>query len=306
MYDVIIIGAGPAGLTAALYASRAELSVLILDKDAPGGKLLKTAEVENYPGTKSITGPDMAMQWFEHATAFGATFDYGNVLDIVDLGKTKKVITDVAEYDTYAVIIATGTKERLIGVPGEDSLYGRGVSYCAVCDGAFFKGKNMAVIGGGNSALEEALFLSKLANKVYLVHRRTGFRAEPGIVKHVQATPNIEMKLEYLPVSINGQEKVESLTIKNVHTNQEEVLDVAAVFPFIGADPESRFATRLGITNDQGYIVVNEKMETKIPGIYGAGDVNNKILRQIVTAGNDGSIAAIEISHYVDRMKAED
>ncbi len=305
MYDVIIIGAGPAGLTAALYASRAELSVLILDKDAPGGKLLKTAEVENYPGTKSITGPDMAMQWFEHATAFGATFDYGNVQDIIDLGKTKKVITDVAEYETYAVIIATGTKERLIGVPGEDSLYGRGVSYCAVCDGAFFKGKNMAVIGGGNSALEEALFLAKLAKKVYLVHRRTGFRAEPGIVKNVQNSANIEMRLEYLPVSINGTEKVESLTIKNVHTQAEEVLDVAAVFPFIGADPESRFATRLGITNEQGYLVVNEKMETKIPGIYGAGDVNNKVLRQIVTAGNDGSIAAIEISHYVDKMKAE-
>ena len=305
MYDVVIIGAGPAGLTAALYASRAELSVLILDKDAPGGKLLKTAEVENYPGTKVITGPDMAVQWFEHATSFGATFDYGHVHDVIDLGKTKKVITDVAEYETYVVIIATGTKERLIGVPGEDELYGRGVSYCAVCDGAFFKGKNMAVIGGGNSALEEALFLAKLAKKVYLVHRRTGFRAEPGIIKNVQNTPNIEMRLEFVPTAINGKDKVESLTIENVNTKAQEVLDVAAVFPFIGADPESRFATRLGITNEQGYIVTNEKMETKVPGIYGAGDVNNKVLRQIVTAGNDGSIAAIEASHYIDHIRGQ-
>lgn len=305
MYDVIIIGAGPAGLTAALYASRAELSVLILDKDAPGGKLLKTAEVENYPGTKAITGPDMAMQWFEHATSFGATFDYGNVQDVIDLGKTKKVITDVGEYETYAVIIATGTKERLIGVPGEDELYGKGVSYCAVCDGAFFKGKNMAVIGGGNSALEEALFLAKLGKKIYLVHRRTGFRAEPGIIKQVQNTANIEMRLEYIPTAINGSDKVESLAIENVVTHEKEVLDVAAVFPFIGADPESRFASRLGITNEQGYIVTNEKMETKIPGIYGAGDVNNKVLRQIVTAGNDGSIAAIEASHYIDHIKGQ-
>lgn len=305
MYDVIIVGAGPAGLSAALYASRAELSVLILDKDAPGGKLLKTAEVENYPGTKSMSGPDMAMQWFEHATAFGATFDYGNVQEIIDSGKTKKVITDVAEYETYAVIIATGTKERLIGVPGEDALYGRGVSYCAVCDGAFFKGKNMAVIGGGNSALEEALFLSKLGAKIYLIHRRTGFRAESGIVKHVQHTANIEMKLEYIPVSINGTQKVESITIEHVHTKEQLTLEVAAVFPFIGADPESRFATRLGIVNEQGYLLVNEKMETKVPGIYGAGDVNNKVLRQIVTAGNDGSIAAIEVSHYVDKVKGE-
>lgn len=301
-YDVVIIGAGPGGMSAAVYASRSGLKTLMLDRDAPGGKLMKTAEVENYLGFKHITGPDLAVSMFEHSTAFGAIYDYGNVMDIIDEGKIKKVVTDQATYSTYAVIIATGTKERKVGVPGEDDFYGKGISYCAVCDGALYKGKDMVVIGGGNSALEESVYLANFARKIYIIHRRNEFRAEEHIIERVKNEPKIELVLKYIPVSFNGTNSIESITIEHVDTHERRTISTAVIFPFIGLDPESRFATRLGVTNEAGYIPVTPNMETKIPGIYAIGDITDKGLRQIITASGDGAIAANQVNRYIDHL----
>jgi thioredoxin reductase (NADPH) len=304
MYDLIIIGAGPAGLSAAIYASRGGLKVALLEKEAPGGKVIKTAEIENWPGVKSIQGPDLAYEMFDHAQKFGAEYLYGNVVDIIDEGQIKKVVCeDKTTYEAYAVIIATGTKERKLGIKGEDKLYGRGLSYCAVCDGALYKNQPMAVIGGGNSALEEALYLTRFTTKLYLIHRRDQFRAEEIVVKHVKVNPAIKFKLKYVPVEILGDDKVTGIIIKNVETNETETLEVSAVFPFIGLDPESHFASNLNITNERGYILANEKMETTVKGIFVAGDVLEKELRQIVTASSDGAIAANSAIAYIDELK---
>ena len=306
MYDLLIIGAGPAGLTAAIYASRGGLKVAMLEKLAPGGKVIKTADIENWPGFKSIQGPDLAMDLFEHAQNFGAEYLYGNVVDIIDNGITKKVICeDGNEYEAYAVIIATGTKERKIGIKGEEELYGKGVSYCAVCDGALFKNKPMAVIGGGNSALEEALYLTKFTNELYLIHRRDQFRAEEIVVKYVKANPSIKLKLKYVPVEILGKDNITGIVIKNLETDELETLEVSAVFPFVGQDPESNFAAKLNITNERGYIIGNEEMETSVKGVYVAGDVLEKSLRQIVTASSDGAIAANNAIAYIDNLKRD-
>lgn len=303
IYDVIIIGAGPGGMSAAVYASRSNLKTLLLDKDAPGGKMLKTSEVENWPGMVHVTGPDLAFQMFEHSTSFGAVYEYGNVQDILNEGKIKKVVCEDQTYETYAVIIATGTKERKIGIPGEDEFYGKGVSYCAVCDGALYKNKEIMVIGGGNSALEEALYLTKFVQKVYLVHRREDFRAEEFIIDNVKKNSKIELVLKSIPLEILGNQTVERVKIKNIESNQEKIISVSAVFPFVGLDPESRFAVRLGICNDFGYINSDQRMMTSIEGIYAVGDVKVKELRQIVTACSDGAIAANHASHYIDKIK---
>jgi thioredoxin reductase (NADPH) len=306
MYDLIIIGAGPAGMSAAIYASRGGLKVAMIEKEVPGGKVMKTGDIENWPGVELIKGPDLAYEMFNHSQKFGAEYLYGNVIDIIDDGKIKKIKTaEGVFYEAYAVIIATGTKERKIGIKGEDEFYGKGVSYCAVCDGALYKNKPIAVVGGGNSALEESLFLTRFASKIYLIHRRDEFRAEEIIVNKVRNNKIIELKLKYIPLEIIGDDNVKQIVIKNVETNEVETLEVSAVFPFIGLDPESRFAARLNIINDRGYIVANSDMETSIKGIYAAGDVLDKNLRQIVTASSDGAIAASKAIHYIDEIKKQ-
>jgi thioredoxin reductase (NADPH) len=304
MYDLIIIGAGPSGMSAAIYGSRGGLKVAMIEKEVPGGKVMKTSDIENWPGVASIKGPDLAFEMFNHAQKFGAEFIYGNVIDIIDEGTIKKVKTsDNTLYETLAVIIATGTKERKIGIKGEDEYYGKGVSYCAVCDGALYKNKPIAVIGGGNSALEEALYLTRFASKIYLIHRRDEFRAEDIIVNNIKNNKVIELKLKYIPLEINGNNTVNQIVIKNVVNNEVENLEVNAVFPFIGLDPESRFASRLNITNERGYVVTNSEMETDVKGIFAAGDVIEKNLRQIVTASSDGAIAANKVIQYIDELK---
>ncbi|MEA4874451.1 thioredoxin-disulfide reductase [Anaerorhabdus sp.] len=299
-YDVIIIGGGPAGMTAAIYASRAGLKVAMLEREAPGGKLIKTFEIQNYPSIKEMNGADLAYQMFEHSTHFGAEYLYGDVNKIED-GEIKKVISsDGNTYTAHTIIIATGTKERLLNIPNEKELTGKGVSYCAVCDGAFFKNQVVTVIGGGNSALEESLYLSQFASQVNIVIRRDVFRAEPIIQAKIENEPKIHVIKKHLPVEILAEDgKVGAIVLEDVETKEITTIETKAVFPYIGADPNTDFAKDLGITDEQGYILVDDHMETKAKGIYAAGDCIDKVLRQVVTACGDGAVAAQSAFHYI-------
>lgn len=301
--DLIIIGAGPAGMTAAVYASRAGLKTIMLEAGAPGGKLVKTYEISNWPGIKSTSGVQLAMDMFEHSTTFGAEYAYGNVVEIKD-GELKSVICDDGSvYMAKAVIVATGTQERLMNISGESENVGRGVSYCAVCDGAFFTDDEVAVIGGGNAALEEALYLTQFASKVYVIMRRDVFRADDIVINEVKNNQKIELLQKYIPVSIEDDgSKVSSLTLESVESKEKKVLNVKGIFPYIGAVPVTAFLKDLNVLNDHGYMIVNDHMETKVSGIYGAGDVTDKVLRQVVTAVNDGAIAAQDAFHKIKRL----
>ena len=299
VYDVIIIGAGPAGMTAAVYASRAGLKTAILEKAAPGGKMVETFEIENYPGFSSVNGADLAGMMFEHATRFGAEYLYGDVKTIRDLGAYKEVVIGEETFKTRAVIIATGTVERKLSIPGESEFAGRGVSYCAVCDGAFFRDKTVTVIGGGNSALGGALYLTKFASKVNVVIRRDVFRATKTVQDDVYANPKIHVIVHAVPAEIRGTDAVKSIVLKNVETGELTEVETDAVFPYIGADPMTSSTDELPLEKDHGYIVTNDRMETGVPGVYAAGDVRKKDLRQVVTATNDGAIAAEEAGKYL-------
>ena len=301
MYDLIIIGAGPAGLTASLYASRAGLKTLILDGGAPGGKLNLTAEIENYPSYRNVSGPELAYSMFEHATTFGAVYEYGLVQEIKDLGDTKEVVCEEETYVSKAVLIATGTKERRMNIKNEEEMIGRGVSYCAVCDGAFFKDEEIAVIGGGNSALEEAIYLTKFASKIHLIVRRDVFRADKIIQDELVKNEKIEVHFLKKPVEVLVENnKVCGLLLEDSKTAEQTTLKVSGIFPFVGSDPVTDFATSLGILDKAGYVLTDENMKTAVKGIYGAGDVRQKFLRQVVTATNDGAIAAQNIAHDLE------
>ena len=282
MNDLIIIGAGPAGLSACLYASRAGVDVLMLESGAPGGKLNVSAEIENWPGLKKKMGPELAYEMYEHALSFGGKHEYGEVVKIVDHGEYKEVITSEQTYQTKAVLIASGTKERKMGIELEEELTGHGVSYCAVCDGPFFKDEEVAVIGGGNSALEESLYLTKFVSKVHLIVRRDVFRADKIIQEQVLNNDKIEIHFLKKPERLIAKDnKVERLVLKDSITDEISELAVKGVFPFVGLDPITNFVEDLQITNQQGYIITDETMKTKVPGIYGAGDVRQKALRQV-------------------------
>ena len=301
-YDVIIIGSGPAGLAAAIYATRANLKTLIIEAEAPGGKLLKTYEIENYPGISKIAGVDLAMQMMEHSSLFGAKTEYGAVNNIEDHKDYKKVILSNKELTCKAVIVATGTKERMLDLPHANELIGKGISYCAVCDGAFYKNKEVVVIGGGNSALEEAIYLTKLVDKVTIIIRRDQFRADDLVVDHVKENPKIEIITKSVPHNIvTNDGKVAGLEIKNVDTDEISLVKCEGIFPYIGADPATSFLKDFNILDENGYIIVNENMETAVEGIYAAGDVTKKQLRQVVTATNDGAIAANSVSRYLNK-----
>ena len=305
-YDFIIIGAGPAGMTAAIYASRAGLKTAMIESGAPGGKLLKTNEISNWPGIKTEPGSQLAMDMFEHSTSFGAVYEYGKVVEIKtneeNPASDKQIICeDGTIFQAPAVLVATGTKERLMGIPEENKNIGRGLSYCAVCDGAFFRDQEVAVIGGGNSALEEAVYLTHFASKVYILMRRNVFRADKIAVDAAMANPKIEIIQNVVPTEIldDGQH-VNGLRISDVTTKEEQILPVSGIFPYIGADPVTGFLKHLDILNPQGYMIVNASMETKTPLLYGAGDVCQKGLRQVVTAVNDGAIAAQDAFHKLN------
>lgn len=296
MLDVIIIGGGPAGLTTGLYTSRAGLKTLVLEKGAPGGKIFITDEVENYPGFAKIKGRDLALKMKESTMSFGAEFEYGDVskINILD-DKAFEVITNVDTYKTKTVVIATGMINRKLGIEGEQELQGKGVSYCAICDGNFFKDQDVAVVGGGNSALEEALYLANICKSVTLIHRRNEFRAEQYIIDKVLETENINIIYDSVCKKINGTDQVDSICVENVKTKEQQEIAVKAVFIYVGMIPVTNIFDNLGITNENHNIEVDNNMRTRVPFIYAAGDVVEKHLRQITTAVADGSIAAQSI-----------
>lgn len=295
IYDVIIIGAGPVGLTAAIYASRANLSVLIIEGGVNGGKLSKTYEIENYPGIEKIAGIELADQLTKHGQKFGAKLISGNVEKVIDGENKKVVLADKSEYEGKTLIVATGTKERTLDLPEADKYTGRGISYCAVCDGFFYRKKDVVVIGGGNSALEESLYLASLVNKVTIILRRDVFRAEASIVDKVKANEKIEVITKVVPEALRIEDdRITGLKIKDVETGETRTLDCAGIFPYIGADPCTDFLDQ-SILDEKGYIIANDDMSTAVKGIYAAGDCIVKDLRQVVTACNDGAIAANSI-----------
>lgn len=303
IYDLIIIGAGPAGMTSAIYGRRAGLEVLMIDKGAPGGQMVNTYEVENYTGFEKISGPDLSMKMFEHTQKLGVEYTYGNVSGIKEDGSLKIVKTDDDEFIGKAVIIATGTINRRLGVKGEDKLAGRGISWCAICDGAFFRDKDVVVIGGGNSALEEALYLSGLARKVTIIHRRKEFRAEKITQNRAKKNEKIFFELDAVVESFNEKDgKLGSVTVRNVKTDELKEINCDGAFIYIGQDPVSSMFKDFVKLNEQGYIITNEKMETSRKGIYAAGDVCEKDLRQIITATNDGAIAAQNAVKYIESL----
>ena len=303
IYDVIIIGAGPAGMTAALYASRANLSTLMIERGIPGGQMANTEDIENYPGYDSILGPDLSQKMFDHSKAFGAEYAYGDVQSISDETEYKIVHAHNRDYKARAIILASGAQYKKIGVPGEEELGGRGVSYCAVCDGAFFKGKDLFVIGGGDSAVEEGVFLTRFANKVTIVHRRDELRAQKILQKRAFDNEKIDFIWNHTLKEITEKDgKVGGARLVSTVDGTETDHDIDGVFIYIGMNPITGFVQDLGITNEQGYIVTNEAMETNIPGIFAAGDVRDKTLRQVVTATNDGSIAAQNAQHFIEGL----
>ncbi len=303
-YDVIIIGAGPGGMTAALYTQRANLKTLMLEKAAPGGKMMSTYEVENYTGLGKVTGFEISEKMFNHTQELGVEYKYGDVVEIKDLGELKELHTSSNEiYKAKAVIIATGTIPRGTNAPGESRLTGRGVSWCAICDGAFFKDLDIVVVGGGNSAIEEATYLTKMVKHITVVNILPTLQADAKAVDQAKATGKMDFKLGYEIVSFDGEDKLESVKIRHAETKEETDIKCDGAFVFIGHLPETTLVKDLGITNKWGYIQVNEKMHTNIPGIFGIGDVIEKDLRQIITAASDGSIAAVEVSKYIETLR---
>lgn len=289
-YDLIIIGAGPAGMTAALYASRSGLKTCIVESGAPGGKLLKTFHIENYPGIKEMGGAELAMVMFDQTLAFGAEYKAG---EVVKVNKDKSVeLLDGTILESNCVLLATGTKERMLNIPGEQENVGKGVSFCAVCDGAFFRGKDVVVIGGGNSALEEAGFLTQFVNKLYIVIRRDQFRAEEKFQREVEENEKIEIIREHVPVEVLSDGKVTGIVLKNVKTQEMQTVECSGIFPYVGSDPISDCVKDLGVCNEHGYVIVDRNMETAVKGVYAAGDVVDKQLRQVVTAVGEGALVA--------------
>lgn len=304
-YDVIVIGAGPGGMTAAMYASRANLSVLMLDRGIYGGNLNNTAEIENYTGFKSIMGPDLAKEMYEGATQFGADYAYGAVEKVEVVGEVKQITTDMGDvFTAKAVVIATGSSQRKLGVPGEAEFSGRGVSYCAVCDGAFFKNKHLIVVGGGDSAVEEGAFLTQLADKVTVLVRRDQLRAQPIVQDKAMQNPKMEFIFNTSVTEIVGDNmKVTGVKTVNNVTGETGELAADGVFIYVGSDPMTAPFKDLGILNAKGWVETDATMATKIPGIFAVGDVRDTLLRQVATAVGDGAIAGQQVFKYLDEQK---
>ncbi len=303
LYDVVIIGGGPAGLTAGLYTSRAKLKTLLIEKGLTGGQVATTEFVENYPGfDEGISGIELSRKMEAQAKKFGTEIIQGTVQHISSEEKIKKITLEENQktYESKGIIIATGAHPKYIGVEGESKFRGRGVSYCATCDGAFFKGDKIAVIGGGDSAVEEAIFLTKFAELVYIVHRRDKLRA----IKITQGRAFVNTKIKFIWDSIvkkiDGEDSVTALHIKNVKTGEESVLDVQGVFIYIGYNPNTEFLRGLVKLNGNNHIITDDHMHTSAPGVFAAGDVRSKGLKQIATAVGDGAMAAVTIEKYIE------
>lgn len=299
-FDCIILGSGVAGMTSAIYLKRAGINCCIIENSAPGGQILKTSIVENYPGTPGVTGPDLAMKMYEQMKGMDICYHYGNVLDIIDQEDYKIVKTDMEELTCQGVILATGRSPRSLELPFEEKWIGRGISYCAICDGPFYREKEVIVLGGGNSALEEALYLATICKKVTIVHRREFFTAQEMLVTKVAAAKNIKTVMNSSTTSyLEKDGHLEGITVKDKETGKTKKIKASGIFLFIGQIPNTNAFQTLGITDPAGYVITNEGRRTEVPFIYGAGDVIAKEVYQIVTATSDGAIAAT--SYIKDR-----
>ena len=303
MVDVAIIGAGPAGLTAAIYASRAGMKTLIFEQMAPGGQITSTHKLENYPGFPGgIAGSDFSVALKEQAESFGAELRSEKILRMELGGQPKSIISSQGEYEAKTVILALGASPRKLGIAGEEEYTGNGVSYCATCDGAFFRGMEVCVVGGGDTALEDAIYLANLAKKVSVIHRRDTFRAQHVLVERAKAKENIEFILDTVPVKIEGGMDLESILLKNAKTGEERSLPIAGCFVAIGHEPDTRLVEGQVYLDSQGYIIAGENTLTNVPGVFAAGDVRTKTLRQVVTAVSDGAVAQQAAQEYLLEM----
>ena len=300
MYDIIIIGSGPAGLSAAIYAQRACLDTIVIEKNGiSGGQVLNTWEVDNYPGFPGVTGFELSRQFREHANKLGARVVQDEVVQVELSGNVKKVVCEEETYEARCVILASGAHHRTLEVPGEEELRGAGVSYCATCDGAFFRGRTVAVVGGGDAALEDAIFLARMCEKVYIVHRRDKLRGAKRLQERLQALENIEFVWNSETVAIEGNAQVEALRLRQTKTGEEKRLDADGVFIAVGIAPESElYAGQLEL-DEQGYIRADESGQTSVPGVFAAGDVRTKALRQILTAASDGANCVASAERYL-------
>ncbi len=300
MYDIIIIGSGPAGLSAAIYAQRACLDTIVIEKNGiSGGQVLNTWEVDNYPGFPGVSGFELSRQFREHANKLGARFVQDEVVRVELSGDVKKVVCEEETYEARCVILASGAHHRTLDVPGEEKLRGAGVSYCATCDGAFFRGKTVAVVGGGDVALEDAIFLARMCEKVYVVHRRDTLRGAKRLQERLQALDNVEFVWNSETTSIEGDGQVEALNLKDTKTGQMRRLETDGVFIAVGIAPESELYARQLELDEQGYIRADESGQTSVPGVFAAGDVRTKALRQILTAAADGANCVVSAERYL-------
>lgn len=302
MEDILIIGGGTAGLAAAIYGVRAGHSVTVLEKmPMPGGQIFNTPEVENYPGIPKISGFEFSQQIAKQAKDLGTKVVSRKITSVSLTEKEKIVVTNKEEYHAKTVIIANGAEHRLLGCEGEERLSGHGVSYCATCDGAFYKGKDVAIVGGGNTALEDALFLANSCSKVVLIHRRDSFRAHQVTVDAVLARENIEIVYDSVVESINGEKSVESISVKNVKDNTKRMIEVSGLFVAVGLVPDNSLFEGVVELGEGGYIRAGEDCHTNVPGVFVAGDTRTKLVRQLVTAAADGAVAAVEASNYISQ-----
>lgn len=300
VYDVIIIGSGPAGLAAAIYGKRARLRTLVIEKQPmSGGQILNTYEVDNYPGLPGIGGFELGQKFREHAEKMETEFVTAEVTGIAEKKEIKRVLTDKGEYETKTIILATGANHRKLGVPGEEELCGMGVSYCATCDGAFFRGRAVAVVGGGDVALEDALFLARACKKVYLIHRRNEFRGAKVLQEQVAQAENIEVIWDTVVEEIKGDGQVQALALFDKKKEEKSELPVDGVFIAVGIEPNTAQIEDAVELDEGGYIIAGENTKTSVPGIFAAGDVRTKQLRQVVTAAADGANAITAVENYL-------
>ncbi len=303
MYDIIIIGGGPAGLTAALYARRANKTALVIEKGSFGGQITYSPKVENIPGFQEVTGNEFAEKLVEQVLNQEAEVECAEVLEIKENGDCKTVVTDSGDFEGKAVIIATGAKHRMLGLENENNLVGEGISFCAVCDGAFYEGKVVAVIGGGNSALQEAILLSDLASKVYVIQNLDFFTGEQKLVEKLESKDNVEIILGTVVEKLIGENELKGITIKNVNSNESTDLNLDGMFVAIGLVPQNDAFKSLVNLDERGYVDANENCLTNAKGVFVAGDCRTKNIRQVITAAGDGAIAALAACDYVDELK---
>ncbi len=303
MYDLAIIGGGPGGLTAGMYGGRANLKTIVIDYGLPGGQMQNTLEIENYPGVRQTSGPELSEQFHQHMLDFGAEWRQARVVS-VNLDNEVKVITldDGTEVEAKALILATGAQPRKLGIPGEAELAGRGVSYCATCDGAFFRNRHVVVVGGGDSAVEEGIFLTRFASEVTIIHRRDQLRAAPILQERAFANDKIKFIWDSNVEEISGDNRVTKVKVRNNKTDAVSLVEADGVFIYIGLLPSTDFLKDTNLLNEEGYIVTKSDMTTNIPGVFAVGDVRETYLRQIVTAAGDGAVAAMSAYHYLSTL----